>query len=114
MLALSRWKIILVLGSILFGLLFSAPNVLPDDVLAQLPGFLPHQRLNLGLDLQGGSQLLLEVDTVALRKERLTDAAEEARTALRDAQVTVSDLGIVNGAVSLRVTEPIRPRSTRR
>jgi preprotein translocase subunit SecD len=106
MLVLSRWKIILVLGSVIFGLLFSLPNVLPDNVLAQLPGFLPHARLNLGLDLQGGSSLLLEVDTDALRKERLTDLAEEARSSLRDAQVTFSDLAVVNGAVLVRITDP--------
>ena len=58
MLQLSRWKIVLVLGSVIFGILFSLPNVLTDAQLAQLPGFLPHQRLNLGLDLQGGSSLL--------------------------------------------------------
>ncbi len=106
MLALSRWKIILVLGALLFGVLFSLPNVLPDATLAQLPGFLPHQRLNLGLDLQGGSSLLLQVDTDALRKERLNDVAEEARASLHDAQVVVSDLAVTNGVVSLRVTDP--------
>ena len=79
MLELSRWKIILVAGSLIFGLLFSLPNVLPDSVLAHWPGFLPHQRLNLGLDLQGGSSLLYEVDTDALKKERLNDLTEEAQ-----------------------------------
>jgi preprotein translocase subunit SecD len=106
MLALSRWKIILVLGSILFGLLYSLPNVLPDKALAQLPAFLPHQRLNLGLDLQGGSSLLLEVDTAALRREKLNDLVEETRTSLRDAQITFSDLAAVNGVVTFRVTDP--------
>src|ERR1700685_3288086 len=105
MLELSRWKIILVVGSLIFGILFSLPNVLPDNVLAQWPGFLPHARLNLGLDLQGGSSLLYEVDTDALRKERLTDLAEEARTSLHDAQIEFSDLAVVNGVVSLRVTD---------
>jgi len=106
MLALSRWKIILVLGSILFGLLFSLPNLLPDGVLARLPGFMPHQRLNLGLDLQGGSSLLYEVDTQALKKERLNDLAEEARTDLRAASLTFSDLGVANGVVSVRISDP--------
>src|SRR5271167_3935363 len=106
MLALSRWKIAVVLISVVFGILFSLPNVLPDPVLAQWPGFLPHQRLNLGLDLQGGSSLLYEVDTDALKKQRLNDLQEEARTSLRDAQMVFSDLGVVNGVVSLRVTDP--------
>ena len=106
MLELSRWKIILVVGSLIFGLLYSLPNVLPDNVLAHWPGFLPHQRLNLGLDLQGGSSLLYEVDTDALKKERLNDLSEEASQELRDAQVTFSGLNTATGVVALKVTDP--------
>jgi preprotein translocase subunit SecD len=106
MLELSRWKIILVVGSIIFGLLYSLPNVLPDSVLAQWPSFLPHQRLNLGLDLQGGSSLLYEVDTAALEKERLNDLMEEASSELRDAQVTFSGLAVNGAAVTLKISDP--------
>ncbi|HEX3916647.1 MAG TPA: protein translocase subunit SecD [Caulobacteraceae bacterium] len=105
MLALSRWKIILVLGSVIFGILFSLPNVLPDKVLAAWPGFLPHQRLNLGLDLQGGSSLLYEVDTDALKKERLSDLGEEATQELRDAQITFQGLTTANGVVALKIND---------
>jgi preprotein translocase subunit SecD len=103
MLALSRWKIILVLGSLIFGILFSLPNLLPDSVLAQWPGFLPHQRLNLGLDLQGGSSLLYEVDTAALTQERLNDLAAEATQELHDAQVTFHGLVSTGAAVTLAI-----------
>ncbi|HEY1752676.1 MAG TPA: protein translocase subunit SecD [Caulobacteraceae bacterium] len=106
MLALSRWKIILVLGSLIFGLLYSVPNVLPDSVLAHWPSFLPHQRLNLGLDLQGGSSLLYEVDTAALTQERLNDLSEEASQELRDAQITFQGLQAANGAVTLKINDP--------
>ncbi|HEY1425637.1 MAG TPA: protein translocase subunit SecD [Caulobacteraceae bacterium] len=106
MLELSRWKVILVVGSLIFGILFSLPNVLPDSVLAHWPGFLPHQRLNLGLDLQGGSHLLYEVDTAALKKARLNDLSEEASSELRDAQITYQNLNIANGVVALKVTDP--------
>src|SRR5215469_4117964 len=106
MLELSRWKIILVLGSIIFGLLYSAPNVLPDPVLAKWPSFLPHRRLNLGLDLQGGSSLLYEVDTAALQKERLADIAEEASSELREAQIVFSGLAVNGNAVALKISDP--------
>jgi len=106
MLELSRWKIVLVVGSIIFGLLYSLPNVLPDPVLAQWPSFLPHQRLNLGLDLQGGSSLLYEVDTAALEKERLNDLMEEASSELRDAQITFSRLAVNGNAVTLKISDP--------
>jgi preprotein translocase subunit SecD len=105
MLALSRWKIVLVLGALIFGILFSLPNVLPDSVLASWPGFLPHQRLNLGLDLQGGSSLLYEVDTDALKKERLSDLGEEASLELRQAQITFSGLNTTGGVVALKITD---------
>jgi preprotein translocase subunit SecD len=106
MLALSRWKIVLVLGSVIFGILFSLPNVLPDPVLAKWPGFLPHQRLNLGLDLQGGSSLLYEVDTVALAKASLNDLSEEASQELRSAQIVFQNLTVADGAVTLKITDP--------
>src|ERR1700744_4438141 len=103
MLALSRWKIILVLGSVIFGLLYSLPNVLPDNVLAHYPGWLPHQRLNLGLDLQGGSSLLYEVDTDALNKENLNNLSEEASQELRTAQIVFQNLAVANGAGTLKI-----------
>jgi preprotein translocase subunit SecD len=106
MLALSRWKIVLVLGSVIFGLLFSLPNVLPDSALAHWPSFLPHQRLNLGLDLQGGSSLLYEVDTDALAKESLNDLSEEASQELRNAQIVFQNLTVTGGAVTLKIADP--------
>ncbi|MBV9995319.1 MAG: protein translocase subunit SecD [Caulobacteraceae bacterium] len=105
MLALSRWKIVLVALSVVFGLLFSLPNILPSEMVSKLPGFLPRQRLNLGLDLQGGSSLLLAVDTEALRKERLGDLQEEVRTVLREGQIGFSELSIAGGAVGFRITD---------
>ncbi|HEX3408589.1 MAG TPA: protein translocase subunit SecD, partial [Caulobacteraceae bacterium] len=106
MLELSRWKILVVAASLIFGILFTLPNVLPDSVLAHWPGFLPHQRLNLGLDLQGGSSLLYEVDTDALKKERLNDLSEEASQELRDAQISFQNLSIASGVVSLKLNDP--------
>src|SRR5580698_1689825 len=105
MLALSRWKIAVVLASVIFGLLFSLPNVLPDGVLAQWPSFLPHQRLNLGLDLQGGSSILYRIDTDALKKQRLADLQEEAASELHDAQIQYSGLTSTTGVVALKITD---------
>jgi len=106
MLTLSRWKVILVVLSIVFGVLFALPNALPQTVRDDLPAFLPKKTLNLGLDLQGGSYLLLEVDTNALRAERLTNTVEDVRTQLREEQIAFTDLGVVNGGVTLRITDP--------
>ena len=106
MLNLSRWKVVLVLLSVVFGVLFAAPNIIPAKTLESLPAAVPKQRLNLGLDLQGGSYLLLEVDTAALRKERLVNLVEDVRTVLRDEQVAFTELRQVGGEVDLRITDP--------
>src|SRR5580693_538696 len=105
MLALSRWKIILVVASALFGLVFTLPNLAPSGAL---PAWAPQQRLNLGLDLQGGSFLLLEVDTAALRKERLTNLTEDVRTKLQAEQIEFSGLGVTGDTIDVRITDPSR------
>jgi preprotein translocase subunit SecD len=105
MLALTRWKIVLVIASVLFGLVFTLPNLVPSGAL---PGWAPHQRLNLGLDLQGGSFLLLEVDTAALRRERLTNLTEDVRTKLHGEQIEFTGLGVSGDTIGVRVSDPAR------
>ncbi|WP_296596883.1 protein translocase subunit SecD [Phenylobacterium sp.] len=105
MITVSRWRIILVVLATLYGIFFTLPNVLPKDVRDSLPGFMPKQTLNLGLDLQGGSYLLYEVDTAALRNEQLTNLVEDARTALRGGQIDFTGLGVVDGAVNVRIND---------
>lgn|SRR5215217_2095548 len=105
MMALSRWKVIVVIASIAFGLLFALPNVLPQSARDALPGFMPKKTLNLGLDLQGGSYLLLEVDTSALRKEKAVNLLEDVRKVLRDEKITFSDLAQTREGVSVRITD---------
>jgi SecD/SecF fusion protein len=106
MMTLSRWKVILVVLAAVLGALFTLPNLLPSGARDRLPGFMPSQGLNLGLDLQGGSYLLYSVDTQALRNERLTNLTEDVRKALNEAQIPFTDLGQANGALSVRITDP--------
>ena len=106
MITLSRWKILLVALAAVIGLVFALPNALPKSMRDGLPGFLPSQTLNLGLDLQGGSYLLYEVDTAALRAERLTNLVEDVRTNLRAQNIAFTGLGVADGAVAVRITDP--------
>jgi SecD/SecF fusion protein len=105
MLALSRWKVILVLASLLFGLAFTLPNLVAPGVL---PSWAPQQRLNLGLDLQGGSYLLLEVNTNALNTERLTNLTEDIRTRLRADQIEFSGLAVHGGVIDVHINDPAK------
>ncbi|MBL8552628.1 MAG: protein translocase subunit SecD [Phenylobacterium sp.] len=105
MINVARWKVVLVVLATLYGILFTLPNLLPASARDSLPAFMPRQILNLGLDLQGGSYLLYEVDTQALRAERLTNLAEDARTELRNADIQFTGLGVVNGEVVVRIND---------
>ena len=114
MLNLARWKVIACTAALLFGLVFTLPNVLPKSVMDQMPAWAPHQKLNLGLDLQGGSYLLLEVDTDALKRERLANLLEDVRGTLRTEQIVFTGLGQVNGVVTVRVADPTQVEAARK
>ena len=94
------------LAALVFGVLFTMPNVLPAAMMAQVPAWLPHQKLNLGLDLQGGSYLLEEVDVAALKAERLVNLTEDVRTTLRDKKIQFSDLRQSKDDVVVKIADP--------
>ncbi|MFN3364240.1 MAG: protein translocase subunit SecDF, partial [Allorhizobium sp.] len=72
---------------IVLGLLVALPNVLSDATLSRFPSFMPHERVSLGLDLRGGSHLVLEVDRPAMVDEWLQSLTQEARTTLLEARI---------------------------
>ena len=78
MMYFSRLKIALILGVCVLGALLCLPNLMPAPV-----SWLPWQQVHLGLDLRGGSYLLLEVDMATVVRERLDSIADGARTVLR-------------------------------
>jgi SecD/SecF fusion protein len=79
----SPYLVALYVAIIVAGLLFALPNVLPASVLERWPSALPHKPVALGLDLRGGSHLVLEVDGGELRRERVRTLAEDTRRLLR-------------------------------
>jgi protein-export membrane protein SecD len=82
--ALKTW---LILGSCLLGALLCVPNLMPAPV-----AWLPWRTVHLGLDLQGGSYLLLEVDMKAVIKERLDGLVDGVRQALRPGAIFYATL----------------------
>ncbi len=83
MLHFPRWKIVLIVLSCVAFVIFSIPSFLPKETRNSLPEWMPKRAVTLGLDLQGGSQLLLEVDFAAYEKEQITNLADEIRLRLR-------------------------------
>jgi len=106
MIQLSRWKVVLVVLSLVFGLLLAFPNVLTPAQREALPGWLPKNGLNLGLDLQGGSYLLLEVDVPEMRAKRVTNLIEDVRVTLREQQIAMGGLQREAGGVVVTVSDP--------
>ncbi len=116
MLQIARWRIILVAVVTVMGIAFAFPNFVPERLRDQIPGFLPKQAINLGLDLRGGSQLLLEIDTATLRRQQLDNFADQMATALRDADppIRYTGRGVVGDAARIRLIDPAQMEAARR
>ena len=106
MVQMSRWKVTLLALALVFGLLFSYANVLTPAQRAALPGWAPSSTLNLGLDLQGGSYLLLQVDVDAMREKRLSNLSEDARQTLSEARIGVAGIVRDGNGVVITLTNP--------
>lgn len=106
MLQFPTWKILLVVLVCLLGVVYAAPNLFERDAFGDVPTGVPGRQINLGLDLQGGSYLLLEVDAEVVVQERLEAVVEIARRELRDANIGYLGLGVQGDAASFRVREP--------
>jgi preprotein translocase subunit SecD len=80
---IERWRIFAVVIITMLGLIWAMPSVLPQSIRDRMPAFIPHAAVNLGLDLQGGSHLLFEVESKAVYQARMETVQDDARSALR-------------------------------
>ena len=108
MLYFSRWKTVLIWLAVVLAAFFAFPNLLTKDEAANLPEFLPSQQMTLGLDLQGGSHILLQVDRQDIIKERLESTADEVRRALRAAGIGYTGLSGTGQVVQVRIRDESR------
>ncbi|MCB1834345.1 MAG: protein translocase subunit SecD, partial [Geminicoccaceae bacterium] len=104
MLNYPRWKVILVSSVLLLGVAFSIPNMLNRETAEGLPDWLPKSQINLGLDLQGGSHLLLQVEVEEVVRERLETLRNDIRLALRKARIGHRQ-AIRDGALVVSLTD---------
>lgn len=111
MLQFSRFKTILILGVCLLGILLSIPNLLRPGTL---PDWVPQPRVNLGLDLQGGSYLLLEVDMNSVVKERLAGARAAVAETLRKGKVPFTSVVADKDKVTLTAADPTQLETARK
>ena len=108
MLDFPRWKVWSITLVILAGILFAIPSTLPANLKAQYPRWLPSATISLGLDLAGGSQLLLEADTADAAKQRLAAKEEEVTQELRrnDPRIEIGDISTSGNRLSFMVRNP--------
>ena len=103
MLYFTRWKALAIILTALVVCLCAVPNFFPESTVKGWPKW-AQRRLVLGLDLQGGSHILLEVDANAVKKDKLDQVRDDVRRALRDAKIGYSGLAVRNDTVEVRIT----------
>ena len=98
-----KWKIALIGIIAGVGIFFCIPNFLPKAQQEKLPEW--WQPMTLGLDLQGGSQLLLQVDLDQVAVDQLNAVLEAARVALREKGIRYTGLSVQDKAVSVKIVK---------
>lgn len=108
MLYFSRWKTTLIWLAVLAGVVFAFPNLLSRDQVDSLPDWVPSKQLTLGLDLQGGSYMLLQVEREDIVKDRLTTTVDDVRRLLREAGIGYTGLSGTGQMVQVRIRDDAR------
>ena len=105
MLYFSKFKSISILLICLLGIIFAFPNLLSTSTLNALPKIIPHKQINLGLDLRGGSHLLVEVQSSVRATERMDDLYDEIRIELRRNKILLSDISQSNNQLKITLSD---------
>src|ERR1700724_358324 len=104
MLYFTRWKALAIIVTALVVCLCAVPNFFPEARVKSWPLW-AQRRLVLGLDLQGGSYLLLEVDSNYVKKEKLDQVRDDVRRTLREAKIRYTGLASRPDSAEVRVKD---------
>ena len=96
MLYISKWKATAILLTALIFCLFAVPNFFPESTVKRWPVW-AQRHIVLGLDLQGGSHILLEVDANDVRRQKLLAVQDDVRKVLREARVGLVRAPVIRG-----------------
>jgi preprotein translocase subunit SecD len=105
MLQFSRFRIFTVFAAILVTLGLLAPSLLPNSTVKTMPQAWQDFKIVLGLDLQGGSHVLLEVDKATVKKDMNENLRDDVRKILRDNNLQHQGIQIVGDSVQFRLRE---------
>lgn len=106
MLQFTRTKVFFILLTCLAGFAIALPNLLSKETVASWPWYLPHKQMPLGLDLQGGAHLLLEMDQNEIKKDWLNNLRDESRKVLRDARIGFTGIGVQGTQLVVKLAKP--------
>jgi preprotein translocase subunit SecD len=104
MLYFTRWKALAVILTATIVCLFAVPNFFPESTVKTWPKW-AQRHIVLGLDLQGGSHILLEVDSNSVKKDKLDQVRDDVRRTLRDAKIGYTGLAVRGDGVEVRVKD---------
>ncbi|MBR1193999.1 protein translocase subunit SecD [Bradyrhizobium sp. AUGA SZCCT0240] len=104
MLYFTRWKALAIILTALVVCLCAVPNFFPEATVKTWPKW-AQRHIVLGLDLQGGSSLLLEVDSNYVKKEKLDQVRDDVRRVLREAKIQYTGLSARADVVEVRITK---------
>ena len=100
--SLSKIRLILIITSVIIGIVYALPNFFNTSQQIQSFNFLPGKKINLGLDLQGGSYLLLKADMDVVFAEKLDSLLSDIRSSLRKSKIGYKKLSIQNDIISFQ------------
>ncbi len=111
MMRISRIKSILIVLVSLIGCLLAVPSLMPEAtrraVFSVLPAWVPQKAVALGLDLQGGAHVLLEIDRPDLIRSMTTQLRDDVRRVLREERVSLQGgIGMQPQGVQFRIPQP--------
>ncbi|OLP53205.1 protein translocase subunit SecDF [Rhizobium rhizosphaerae] len=101
-----RWAIFAYIAITLFGIIAVIPNFLTAEQQQRYHAFLPVKPVTLGLDLKGGSHLVLEVDAAGLRRARLNTLLDDIRNLLRTERLSTAAARLTGDTVTVTLDDP--------
>src|SRR5262249_31429723 len=108
----TRSRIAAILSVCVLGFILTLPNLFSQQEVANWP--LLNRQIHLGLDLKGGTYLLMEADLKAVGRARLENALETVRSKLRERNAGYTDLEIRDETVRLRLNDAGQATETAR
>ena len=100
--SLSKIRLILIVASVIISIVYAIPNFVNTSKKDQSFNFLPGKKINLGLDLKGGSYLLLKADMDIVFAEKLESLLSDIRSSLRKSKIGYKKLSIQNDIISFQ------------